>query len=72
MRRAVAILLLTLLTACADKGEAPAPELDELRGQWVVINYWAQWCKPCIEEIPELSKPVSIVNLVKYSKPKLL
>jgi thiol-disulfide isomerase/thioredoxin len=30
--------------------------LDQLRGQWVVINYWAQWCKPCIKEIPELNK----------------
>lgn len=24
--------------------------------QWTVINYWATWCKPCIEEIPELNQ----------------
>ena len=29
--------------------------LEESRGQWVFINYWAQWCKPCIKEIPELN-----------------
>ena len=23
-------------------------------GKWVVINYWATWCPPCREEIPEL------------------
>ncbi len=29
--------------------------LDELRGSWVVINYWAIWCSPCREEVPELN-----------------
>jgi thiol-disulfide isomerase/thioredoxin len=29
---------------------------DDLRGDWVFINYWAVWCKPCIEEIPQLNK----------------
>ena len=29
--------------------------LDEFNGRWLVINYWAVWCKPCIEEIPQLN-----------------
>jgi thiol-disulfide isomerase/thioredoxin len=29
--------------------------LSDLRGKWVVINYWATWCAPCRKEIPELS-----------------
>lgn len=28
--------------------------LAEQRGQWVVVNYWATWCTPCIKEMPEL------------------
>jgi thiol-disulfide isomerase/thioredoxin len=27
-----------------------------LNGKVVVINFWATWCKPCLKEIPDLSK----------------
>lgn len=28
--------------------------LSEFRGKWVLVNYWATWCPPCIEELSEL------------------
>ncbi|HKK13745.1 MAG TPA: TlpA disulfide reductase family protein [Gammaproteobacteria bacterium] len=31
-------------------------KLSDYRGKWVVVNYWATWCPPCREEIPELEK----------------
>lgn len=29
-------------------------KLSDYRGQWVLVNYWATWCPPCLEELPEL------------------
>ena len=34
----------------------PDTNLNKLNGNWIVINYWADWCAPCIKEIPELNE----------------
>ena len=48
-----------LLTACAEDfgpdQHGRKVTADSLDGQWLIINYWAEWCAPCRTEIPELN-----------------
>jgi len=37
--------------------------LSQLRGQIVVLNFWATWCEPCVEEVPSL---VEMQRRMKY------
>jgi thiol-disulfide isomerase/thioredoxin len=36
--------------------DGQAQKLAALRGQIVVLNFWATWCGPCQEELPRLSQ----------------
>ncbi len=38
--------------------------LSQLKGQVVVLNFWATWCPPCIEEMP------SLVRMQQFMKAK--
>lgn len=49
--RLVFILLSSLmLLGCSSEWNGSSTD------RWTVINYWAIWCKPCREEIPELNR----------------
>ena len=53
------LALCTTLLAC-NRGDIEIHEQSNISkkdfdGSWIVLNYWADWCPPCIKEIPELS-----------------
>ena len=50
--------LILILSSCSEPDyrlvDGSSGKSDDFLGRWLIVNYWADWCPPCIKEMPEL------------------
>ena len=67
MSRLISILFLALVANVAVAATAAKPalvvttldgktfDLSRQSGKWIIVNFWATWCSPCLKELPAIS-----------------
>ena len=65
----IQLFCLLILVSCQRNDievfNGPNTNINDLNGNWILINYWADWCAPCIKEIPELNDFAAENNNIK-------
>jgi thiol-disulfide isomerase/thioredoxin len=61
MKKILLFLLLTSTLFSANANEYKLTDLEgkphslqQYKGKWLIVNYWATWCSTCMKEIPDL------------------
>ena len=62
LHQAQALTVKDLFTTSLSDSAGKTQALSQWQGKTVLVNFWAPWCNPCIEEIPELSELQSIAT----------
>ena len=85
MLRKISLLVVAMLwiSAAAAEGftlvdaKGKTHHLQDYKGKWVLVNFWATWCPPCLEEMPELQKlhethkDIAVIGIaMDYQDPK--
>jgi thiol-disulfide isomerase/thioredoxin len=55
------VLSFGLLMSCTPKSDfdyvnGESGFIKDYQEQWVLVNFWAEWCKPCLEEMPHINQ----------------
>jgi thiol-disulfide isomerase/thioredoxin len=45
-----------LFTHAFEDSDGQAQPMSQWKGRWLVLNFWATWCAPCVEEMPTLQQ----------------
>src|ERR1700733_12349250 len=45
-----------------EKMDGSQLKLSDYKGKIIIVNFWASWCNPCVEEFPSMVKLVDQMN----------
>ncbi len=61
-KKLLAIVLIFALSACDNPSysfvdpENKVMKSSDWKNKWIIINYWAEWCEPCAQEVNQLNQ----------------